>query len=332
MPQDLNARTHVALGWFERRPLGPRASFLVAHERLALLAGVADGAAVVVAAIDSSAQVVASLLVRDRQALIVGRHTQCGLRLDAAAISLRHLAALVRHEGERPVIHLRDLASAHPFTTEDGQPTAAVISDGPLYAAVGEYAFWFIPAAALRANPTLVARGAPAPKPPVRPDQAWRALAPRTFLERRAAGLGPRPAASPSPRADVSISHVTHVAPPLLLDAGDSPEIAWGVLRLEAGARRERRWVSAERLEQGILLGRYDRCSVMLATPGNTTSRVHALLMRLGAEVWIIDTASTGGIQRGDALVTAEVLRDVDRLSLGREVMLEWERIQHPEA
>jgi len=320
MPHDLNARTHVALGWFERPALGPRASFLVAHERLALLAGVAAGHAMVVAAVDGNARVVASLLVPDGGALILGRHTACGLRLDAASISLRHLAALVRFEGDRPVLHLRDLASGHPFTTEDGQPTAAVIADGPLYASIGEYAFWFIPAAALRTNTSRS------------PAEAWLALPARSFLERRAAGLGPRPAAPRAPRGDASISHITHVAPPLLLDAGDSPEIAWGVLRLDAGARRERRWVSAERLEQGILLGRYDRCSVLLATPGNTTSRVHALLIRLGAEVWILDTASTGGIQRGSEVVTAEVLRDVDRLSLGREMTLGWERIVHPEA
>ncbi len=323
MSHDLNTRTHVALGWFEHRPLSPRASFLVAYERLALLAGIADGQAVVVAAVDGSAQVVASLLIPDRRALVIGRHTQCGLRLDAAAISLRHLAALVCFEGDRPVIHLRDLASAQPFTTEDGQPTAAVIADGPLYAAIGEYAFWFVPAAALRPSAAL-ARPSPA--------DVWRALAPRTFVEHRAAGLGPKPAEPRLLREDLSISHVTHVAAPLLLDAGDSPEIAWGVLRLTAGSRRERRWVSAERLEQGVLLGRYDRCSVMLATPGNTTSRVHALLMRLGAQVWIIDTASTGGIQRDGQTVRAEVLRDVDRLSLGREVTLDWERIIHPEA
>ncbi len=321
MSQDLNDRTCVALDWFERRPLGARASFLVAHERLALLAGVADGRAVVVAAVDGSARVVASLLVRDRQALVIGRHTQCGLRLDAASVSLRHLAVLVRFEDDKPVIHLRDLASGHPFTTEEGQPTAAVIADGPLYAAVGDYAFWFIPVAALRAG---LAAG--------RPNRAWSALPPRTFIERRRAALGARPVAAVPFPAEITHSHVTHTAPPLLLDDGDSPEIAWGMLRLGAGARRERRWVSAERLEQGILLGRYDRCSVMLETARTTTSRVHALIMRLGAEVWIVDTASTRGVRRDGERITAAVLRDTNHVSLGPEVTLDWERIRHPEA
>lgn len=306
-------------------PLGPREAFLVAYERLTLLAQIASGPAFAVAAVDTSARVTSSLLLLDRRALIVGRHTQCGLRVEDDTVALRQVAALVCCEGGRPVVHLLDLGTSVPFITEDGLASAGVIADGPLYIAMGSVAVWFLPCPRARA--------------PLRADEAWNALAPRTFLDRRAPADGARPApvAAPSPPPRPRGLHresttVTRVTAPLLLGEDDDQEIAWGTLKLDSGARRVRRAVSAERLEQGILLGRYGRCSLLIESPENTVSRVHALLIRLGMDVWIIDTASTNGVKRGDDEVHAEVLRDADTLTLGREVTLEWQRIQHAEA
>ena len=290
--------------------LGPRDAFLVAHERLTLLAQIASGPAFVIAAVDPSARVTASLVLHDRRALILGRHTRCGLRIDDDTVALRQVAALVRCEGARPVVHLRDLGTALPFIAEDGSPTAGVIADGPLYIAMGSVAVWFLPCPGPRSSA------------PVRADEAWSALAPRTFLDRRAPEDGVRPALvsspsrSPRPRGlHGEITTITRVTAPLLLGDDDDPEIAWGTLTLDSGARRVRRAVSAERLEQGVLLGRYGRCSLLIETPDNTVSRVHALLLRLGLEVWIIDTASTNGLKRDDDDVQADVLRDADTLA-----------------
>lgn len=328
---DINACTRVVNARApdsarRQAPLGPREAFLVAYDRLALLAPIASGPAFVVAAVDPSARVTASLLLHDRRALILGRHTQCGLRIDDETVALRQVAALLRCEGARPILHLRDLGTDLPFMTEDGAPTAGVIADGPLYIAMGSVAVWFLPCPLSSAG--LLA------------DEAWSALAPRTFLDRRAPEAGIRPAVVPSaegpaPRARGrcgEITTVTRVTAPLLLGDDDDPEIAWGTLKLDSGARRVRRAVSAERLEQGILVGRYGRCSLLIETPDSTVSRVHVLLLRLGMEVWIIDTASTNGVKRGDDDVHADVLRDADTLTLGREVTLVWERIQHAEA
>jgi hypothetical protein len=295
-----------------RSALGPRASFVVAHERLSLIAGAAGEPAVVVAAVDANGRVVASLRLADREALVVGRHTRCGLHLDAPSVSLRHLAALVRFEGTRPLIHLLDLATGDPFTTEDGRCSAGVIADGPLYASIGEYALWFVPTASIV---------------PVRAEEAWSMLPPRSFVERRAPGDGPGGGAVRPARDDVADTHVTHIEPLFPLDGGDRPELSWGKLRFEIAGRAEEHWVSAERLDQGLLLGRYTRCGVQIETSRRTTSRVHALLLRLGTEVWIVDTASTNGIRRGSGRVAADVLRDGDRLALNREVTLEWQRV-----
>jgi hypothetical protein len=298
-------------------PLGPREAFLVAHERLALLAQIASGPAFVVAAITSNGRVTESLLLPDRRSLILGRHTQCGLRIDDDTVALRQVAALVRCEGDRPILHLRDLDTALPFVTEDGSPSAGVIADGPLYISMGSVAVWFLPCPGSRLS--------------ARAEAAWSALPPRTFVDRRAPERGAR--TSPrAPRVDDDQSFVTRVAAPLLLGEDDDPEVAWGTLKLSSGGRRVKRAISAERLERGILVGRYGRCGLLIDTPENTVSRVHVLLLRLGIEVWIIDTASMNGVKRGDDEVQADVLRDNDTLTLGREVTLEWARIQHAEA
>jgi hypothetical protein len=305
-------------------PLGPREAFLVAYERLALLAQVVRAPAFIVAAVDARAQVTASLLLHDGRALILGRHSQCGLRIEDTTVALRHVAVLVRGEAGRPVLHVRDLGTEVPFVTEDGSRNAGVMADGPLYIAVGSVAVWFLPC--------------PGSSFPARADEAWSALAPRTFLDRRAPEDGMRPAvpaARSAPRArrgDGPISVVTSYAPPLLLGDDDEAEIGWGTVKLISGAHRVKRSISAERLEQGILVGRYGRCSLMIDTAEGTVSRVHVLLVRLGMDVWVIDTASTNGVQRGDDDVLASVLRDVDTLTLGRGLILEWARIQHAEA
>jgi hypothetical protein len=317
-------------------PLGPREAFLIAHEKLSLLAQVARAPAFAVVAVDADARVTGALLIHDRRALILGRHEQCGLRIEDSVVALRQVAVLVRFEGERPVIHVRDLGTAHPFVTEDGSPNAGVMADGPLYIAVGNVAVWFLPC--------------PGPSLPASADEAFRALAPRSFIDRRAPGEGVRRATAPSlpplddkdderpasvtnlPPPHDENTRVTSLAPPLLLGEGDDPEIAWGMLKLSRGPARVKRAVSAERLEQGILLGRYDRCSLVIQTPENTISRVHALLLRLGREVWILDTASTNGVKRGGVEVQADVLRDTDTLELGEEITLEWARIKHAEA
>ncbi|MEO5727075.1 MAG: hypothetical protein ABI134_20220, partial [Byssovorax sp.] len=190
-PDELNERTRVvSVGSPEsarlRAPFGPHEAFLLAYERLSLLAQVAGGPAFVIAAVDANARVTASLLLHDRHALILGRHTQCGLRIEDSTVALRQVAALVRCEGGRPIVHVRDLGTSLPFVTEDGSLNSGVIADGPLYIAMGSVAVWFLPC--------------PGPSLPERAAEAWGALAPRTFLDRRAPEDGVCPAPAPSPR------------------------------------------------------------------------------------------------------------------------------------
>lgn len=309
------------------RRLGPRESFLIAHERLALLAAVAKQPSFAVAAVGPDARVVEALLIADRRSLVIGRHTQCGLRLPEEAIALRQIAVLARFEQQKPVLHLWDLRTGMPFMTEDQSPSGALVADGPFYASVGAYALWFVPVGVPSAfipagRDTGTASGAEA---------AWRALPARTFLDRRAPAPPQAPVPPAIPREALNQTSVTLMAAPLLIGEGAEPEVGWGTLRVAGGGRREKRSISAERLEQGLLLGRYERCGVTV-DDDNHVSRVHLLLVRIGAEVWALDTASTHGVRRDGRTFQAGALSDADSLVLAGAVRVDWQRSALPEA
>lgn len=305
-------------------PLAPRQAFLAAHERLVNLAGAAKGPAVAVVAVDSRARVVDASFVPDRSALVIGRHTECGLRLPGGAVSLRHIALLARRDGDRMHIHFWDLNTEQPFSTEDGTTTSALVADGPVYLAIAEYALWVVPTAALAALPE-------------RAKDAWDALPPRHVLDRRSpqkplpSRRWPAPELAAPSRPVDHLTTLTVCAPALLLQEDEQPEIGWGVLRLASGTQKARHPVSAERLERGVLLGRYDRCGLTIAGL-DAVSRVHLLVVRIGDEVWAIDTASTNGVQRRGQHISAIVLDARDELHLAKSLSVTWTRDIHPDA
>lgn len=303
-------------------PLAPRQAFLAAHERLVNVAEAAGGPALAVAAVDSRARVVDACFVADRAALVIGRHTECGVRLPNAAVALRQIALLARHDGDRMQVHAWDLNTELPFSTEDGATTSALVSDGAVYLAAAEYALWVVPAQVLQGLPD-------------RAKDAWEALPPRHFLDRRAPEAPPPARSWAASRATQypidDITHVTMSAPPLLLHQDQEPEIGWGVLRLASGRQKARHPVSAERLERGVLLGRYERCGLTIAGL-DSVSRVHLLVVRIGDEVWAIDTASTNGVKRRGQRISAVVLDAQDDLVLADSLSVTWTREIHPEA
>jgi pSer/pThr/pTyr-binding forkhead associated (FHA) protein len=302
-------------------PLDNRAAFVVAHERVRVLAAATKRRAVALVAVDAQGRVCDSLLIHDGRALIIGRHTACGLRLTSETISLRHAAVIVRSAQDDLQIHVRDLATGKPFVTEDGEPNTAVVSEGPLYLAMEGYALWLVPVGGgFDLDP--------------RASHAFESLPSRRFVDRRAPSDDSqvRPAAAIFPHRTGEETAVTSLRSPLLLGDGEEPEVGWGAIRIQQGVHRERRTVSAERLESGILLGRYPRCGLVLNDPTNLISRVHALLLRIGDETWIVDTASTNGTWRGNERVNASILHAHEFLRLSTSVSLEWHRIAHAEA
>jgi hypothetical protein len=297
-----------------------REAFIAAYERLRGLARVARRPAVLVAAVDDRARVVDAMSVGSGQSLVIGRHTSCGLRLPCDTLSLRHLVAHARSDppDTEPVLWLWDLNTGQHFMTEDGRLNAAVMAQGPLYTAVGPYALLFIPI-----------RGHSGASWPARAEEAWRGLPPRQFFDRRypeTAHLQRSRLLRPDGRRYQT--DISRVGPLLTLSGPEERETAWGELRLERGREVERHILSLERLEQGVLLGRYERCGIQLSEGLGSLSRVHLLLVRLGEDVLAIDTASTNGTWRGRTEIETTRLGDPDSLVLGSVLRLHWRRLR----
>jgi hypothetical protein len=317
---DFNERTRISsLGSLKMRlsPLDAHDAFISAYDRLRGLAQIARQPAVLAVAVDAHARVVEAVLVESGHSLVIGRHTGCGLRLMSSDVSLRHLVLHAQSDAPEvaPVIRLWDLNTEHPFRTEDGQPNTAVSAQGLLYISLGEYALLFIPT-----------HGPSEPPWSERAEQAWRALPSRQFIDRRSS-VAPRLPRARSQQIDDQYTNIVRLGPlRLLLGEHEGPEAAWGELRLEGENQRERHRISLERLEQGVLLGRYERCGILLAKLGQI-SRVHLLLIRVGEHLLAIDTASTNGTWRGPAQIETTPLEDVDSLELGDELQLHWCRL-----
>jgi hypothetical protein len=317
-----NTNTVVfSLDSFERlaqRPLAPHQAFLAVHDRLRPVVASAEHAVAVVA-LDAKGRVVAEAALEDGRSLVIGRHSQCLFRLRARSVSLRQLAVHVRVEDGTPVTRLWDLRSGQPFATEDGAPAAAVVAEGPLFVSVGEYAVLFVPAARFTGGPW-----------PADGEAAWRALPRREFIERRGATM-----ASPAParvRLEKGISRITRVdAPRMLGDEAPAAQAAgppWAEVTVvdRDGAVRHR--VSTEQIARGVLLGRSSRCQIGHDVDG-LVSRVHLLIVRIGAEVWALDTASTNGTRRNGVNIEAVVLRAEDALELPGKTQVRFKRLAH---
>ena len=297
-----------------RRPLAPHEAFLAVHERLGALAGASEHAVAMVA-VDGRGQVVAETGLEDGRALVVGRHSQCLFRLAAADVSLRQLAAHVRVEEGAPVTRLWDLRSGHSFATEDGTAASAVVAEGPLFVTVGEYALLFVPAARFGGGPW-----------PEGGEAAWQALPPRQFIERRGATtVGPRLALV---KLEKGVSRITRLDAPSILGVDQPEGPAWAEIIVRDPSGAVRHHVSTEQISRGVLLGRSSRCQIGHDVDG-LISRVHLLLVRIGPEVWAIDTASTNGTKRTGVAIEAAVLRDEDALELPGKTTVYFRRLAH---
>jgi hypothetical protein len=291
--------------------LTPRGAFLAAFDTLQpfLLRGEADVAVVAIGP-DGAAHLVA---LRAGQRLTIGRHTSCSLRLADASAPLRHLLALVtRDPSGQAVVRLWDLNTEQPFRLEDGREALAVIARGLLFASVGDVVLLFVPIRLPdgRAWPATAA-------------EAWAALPARDIEDARPSA--PRRALRlVKPEDESWKSQVRRVATLLPLDQNERPSDVIGELRLRTPTTSTPCLVSAAKLDRGLLLGRYPRCQLSL--DHNGVSRVHVLLVRIGGELWALDTASTNGVQRGEDEVDAEVLEDGDVLTLAEGIEVEWRR------
>ena len=246
------------------------------------------------------------------RAAIIGRHSRATLTLPKnEQAALRHLALLVRLSGRRPVARLMDLQTNLGFSDPNGSRHEAIAVNGATFVSVGGVVL------------ALVPTGAASSVPPD-PDAGWRALAPVHWHEgrTRARPIASPPASSPPPGATiVRTMDGPRGCSPELCRAG---EIPYGMVTVSASGDETHVLVSGRALDEGFLLGRYDRCEVGGPEADESLSRVHLLVVREGRHIVAVDTASTNGTYLGDDRVHLQALTERTRLDLGGVVELTW--------
>lgn len=248
------------------------------------------------------------------RAAIIGRHSRATLALprDHASAALRHLALLVRTERDRPVARLLDLQTEIGFADPLGRRLEAVRTDGPTFLSAGGAVLILFPtgsSARLADDPEV----------------AWKHVPPRRWLESR---CGRRTPEEP-PRLGAGPGGET------LIRAEDGPrgarsrlcreeEIPVALATVASGADETHVRISGRAVDEGFLIGRYDRCEVGGPEADESLSRVHLLIVREGRRILAIDTASTNGTYVGEDRVHLTELVERTRLDLGGVLDITW--------
>lgn len=277
---------------------------LLAHPYLGVLACVANGERLETTWIAATEDEV--------RAAIVGRHSRATLALprDHATAALRHMALLVRLDRGRPVARVLDLQTEIGFADPLGRRFEAVRTDGCTFLSAGGAVLMLLPTG-------------PDQQFDQDAEQAWSSVPPRRWLESRVG----RQKIDPGPEA--------HVHGETLIQAQDGPrgcrarlcrdlEIPVGILTVAASGEETNVRVSGRALDEGFLIGRYDRCEVGGPEADESLSRVHLLIVREGPRIIAIDTASTNGTYVGDDRVHLVELVEQSHLDLGGVLDLTW--------
>lgn len=260
--------------------------------------------------------------------LIAGRHEQAtiGLMSDPS-VSLRHLAIILEPLATDglarvPRVRLVDLCTGEGFEDEHGRRRGGLVSNGPVLGSCGDYLLFLLP----------TGDGAPWP---VSAQEAWAGIPPRQYVN----AVGPAAGASDfegrgrasGPGGCWSTIVTVMPSPSSVSDrlVGDD-ERPVGSIKLGANRATRRILVGARALDRGIIIGRHARCAGSEVLTLDVVSRVHLLVVRIGADVYAIDTASSHGtwsLTDEDAQPQPEAfaLRDHPDLALAdASVALRW--------
>lgn len=278
---------------------------------------------------------------------IVGRHGQCDLFLEGdPSLSLRHMVVVVepmREWGGPTPIDLRyrliDLRTSSAFRDEAGRRLEAATVEGPAFVFVGRYALFCFPTGGEGEWPE-------------RAEDAVAALPDRIYLDerdaepdrwrRRRRGEGGKSAQPPRAgslaasaasfdrwaegsevhderRSQVS-TRVTSTSGPARarVDHPGEDEVLFGTIEITSRLGADRVRIGADAAGRGLLLGRYSRCDTAGAASLalEKISRVHLLLVRVGDDLWAIDTASTNGVSAAGEDVRVHRMRAGEDLAL----------------
>jgi hypothetical protein len=237
---------------------------------------------------------------------------------------LRHLAVILKRSEGAVRYRVLDLRTATAFEDEQGRRLEALESDGPTLLRCAAFALLLLPTGAGQLWPDDAAEALTCLPGRVHIDCAsadpdrWAEAARASRYElRRPEHLG---------SASLTTTSVSFPGPvflsPLLAEGGP----ARGELLLASGSGRASLRLGKEAARQGVLLGRYDRCDggglPLLSSP--SLSRVHLLIVEVGATLCAIDTASHNGTRLGERRVHHARLEPGRPLILAEDVSVEW--------
>lgn len=264
---------------------------------------------------------------------IVGRHGSCDLFLDGdGALSLRHLVVLVDPmsawdepgaggPGSWEVRYrLIDLRTSSGFRDEGGRQLEAATVEGPAFVYVGRYALFCFPTgdadawpddapSAIRAMPDRLYTD----ERDAEPDR-WRRG--RHARDAWAEGSSVVDPGDPKSRSTI-VTSITGPARAQVGALGEDDDLL-GTLEVQSRLGHDAVRVGSGGAARGILLGRYSRCDTAGATSLSLEkiSRVHLLVVRIGDDLWAVDTASTNGIAFGGSEVRVHRMQPGEELSL----------------
>ncbi len=264
-------------------------------------------------------------LADEANPLILGRHSSAEMFFPGdPTLSLRHLAVVVHaRRGPGPVkFRILDLRTASGFQDEQGRKLEALECQGPLLVRSASLAILLFP------------KGEGTVDWPSEPSEAWARIPARVYFDARSAGSlrgelrgDWQPAYVPDRVDPGSVTLVPSFPGPVMasLDmvGSDTPR---GELVLTSPAGRASLRLGARAIEQGVMLGRYERCDTagLPMFVDKSISRVHLLVIEIDGALYAIDTASKNGTWQGGMPVRSARLVPGTVLRLACHATVEW--------
>ncbi len=210
---------------------------------------------------------------------VIGRHTQCTVVLpDDPFVALRHvLVRSIALPSGGVALRMIDLHTGIGFVLPDGSSRTAILAEGPIAVAIGEYALVALPTES-KGDELPGEMPAPVVDMPA---------AVRDQLEALAVAMSPyRVNARPANRT----SRITLMPCPVMVGDPLPPNLgrlANGrrhVLTLVRGPRSATMMITEEDLARGVVIGRSEKChsEMLRRITDENTSRVHLLVLREG--------------------------------------------------
>ena len=261
---------------------------------------------------------------KEIKSLILGRHTQCPLRLTDPHVSLRHLVLILYPKHVDFQYQLIDLNSGAGFTVDD-KPCSSVWANGTAFLRILKYNLIFIAPEQVDWN--------------VDDKQIIQQLTERIYegnSEPRFAAkaieiegpLQPKEAEDSSSFRTDNTSRINYKPPPVWLKDSTN-EIPRAELKIHFQQKQKHILIDEIQLERGVLIGRYERCGIFFSSHDeyNPISRVHCLLISIHGVIYIIDTASTNGTTVAHQPIQQCALTQSTLIILAESLFISWSEV-----